>query len=57
MREVRERQLAAERAVEALEIAPRQRAAPRGECLEVRQLAEADARGDVGQVVLAAGAA
>jgi hypothetical protein len=41
-------------AVERGEIRARERPALRGEALEVRQLAEADARGDVGQVVLAA---
>ena len=53
--EILERQLAAERAIEALEIAARQRAAPRVELLQPRELAEADARRDVGHVVLAAG--
>src|SRR5205085_12033296 len=53
--EIGDRQLAAEIAVPALEIASRERASPLCEALEVRQLPEADARGDVGEVELSAG--
>ena len=47
-------QLAAEIAVPELEVAPRERPAPLREGFQVRQLAEADARRDVGEVPLAA---
>src|SRR5689334_5990750 len=53
--EIRGRQLAAERRVPALEVAARELAAPLRKALKVRQLAEADARGDIRQVELAAG--
>src|SRR5207244_3610917 len=45
--------LAAKAAVPVLEIAPRERAPALGKRLQVRQLAESDARGDVGEVELA----
>ncbi len=55
LRKVFERQLASQRAIEARKVASRQFAPARGECIQVRQLAQADAGRNVGEIVLAAG--
>src|SRR5689334_18943284 len=54
VREILGRQLAADRAVPEREITPRERLSPFRKFFQGRKLSEADARGDVRQIPLAA---